>query len=86
MKLIRFGPLSADQAMSLMMRAYQGGQHVQDQTVTYAEVDGLRIDFQEDEERWRRVCIDGQIVAVEPDGWMAVRKEPRRMLAVLQVL
>ncbi|CAL5866643.1 uncharacterized protein PFLUO_LOCUS852 [Penicillium psychrofluorescens] len=86
MKLIRFGPLSADQAMSLMTRAYQGGQHVQDDTVTYAEVEGLRIDFQEDEERWRRVCIDGKIVAVEQNGWMAVRKESRGMLEVLRVL
>lgn len=52
-------------------------------TVTYADTEQVRIDFQEDEERWRRVCIDGKIVAVEKDGWVEIRKEPSRLLNLI---
>lgn len=83
MRLIRFGPMSSNEAMHLMTLAYQDGQHVKQDTVTYTEIEHLRIDFQEDEERWRRVCIDGKIVAVERDGWMEIRKEPSRLLNLI---
>ncbi|CAG7931815.1 unnamed protein product [Penicillium olsonii] len=80
MKFIRFGPMAPEEAMQLMTLAYQGGQHVKEPTVTYAEVEKVRIDFQEEEERWRRVCIDGKIVVVQRDGWVELRKEPGRLL------
>lgn len=83
LRFLRFGPLPADEAMRLMTLAYQGGQHVQEQTVTYEEVEFLRIDFNEDQEKWRRVCIDGKIVAVEEGGWMELQKEPRQLLQLL---
>ncbi|KAJ5789320.1 uncharacterized protein N7518_006331 [Penicillium psychrosexuale] len=83
MKFIRFGPMPAEDAMQLMILAYQGGQHVKEDTVTYADVEQVRIDFQEEEERWRRVCIDGKIVAVERNGWMEISKEPRRLLNLI---
>jgi diacylglycerol kinase family enzyme len=83
MRLIRFGPMSAESAMDLMTLAYQGGRHVTEDTVTYTDIERLRIDFQEDEERWRRVCIDGKIVAVERDGWVEICKEPGRLLNLI---
>ncbi|KAI3116116.1 hypothetical protein CBS147333_726 [Penicillium roqueforti] len=83
MKFIRFGPMPAEDAMQLMILAYQGGQHVKEDTVTYADVEQVRIDFQEEEERWRRVCIDGKIVAVERNGWMEISKEPSRLLNLI---
>ena len=83
MKLIRFGPMSPEEAMHLMTLAYQGGRHVLEPTVTYADVEEVRIDFHEDEERWRRVCIDGKIVAVGRDGWVELRKEPSRLLNLI---
>ncbi|KAJ5468689.1 hypothetical protein N7475_006441 [Penicillium sp. IBT 31633x] len=82
-RFIRFGPMSSEDAMHLMTLAYQGGQHVMEDTVTYADVEKIRIDFDEDEERWRRVCIDGKIVAVEKDGWMEICKEPGRLLNLI---
>jgi diacylglycerol kinase family enzyme len=84
MRFIRFGPMSPEDALHLMTLAYQGGKHVTEETVTYADIEGLRIDFLEDEERWRRVCIDGKIVAVERDGWMELYKEPERLLHLIQ--
>ncbi|KAI5360837.1 Putative diacylglycerol kinase, catalytic domain, inorganic polyphosphate/ATP-NAD kinase [Septoria linicola] len=73
LRLVHFGPMSGDDAMSIMGKAYQGGQHVEDERVGYEEIDALRIEFREDEGRWRRVCIDGKIIRVEKDGWVEVR-------------
>lgn len=84
MRFLRFGPLSGDEAMRLMMLAYQGGQHVHRDLVTYQEVEWLRIDFHEDLERWRRVCIDGKIVAVGQGGWMELSKEFRQLLNIIK--
>ncbi|KAJ5550723.1 ATP-NAD kinase PpnK-type [Penicillium sp. DV-2018c] len=83
MRLVHFGPMSSDNAMNLMALAYQGGRHVAEDTVSYIDIEQLRIDFQEDEERWRRVCIDGKIVAVEKDGWVEICKEDGRLLNLI---
>lgn len=83
LRLIHFGPIPPDDAMQLMMKAYQGGLHVHEKPVTYQEVNGFRIDFREEEERWRRVCIDGKIVAVEYDGWVEIRKESRHLVDLI---
>ena len=80
LRIVHFGPIPPDEAVQLMSKAYQGGLHVNEEAVTYTEIEGFRIDFRENDERWRRVCIDGKIVAVEQDGWMEVHREPRRLL------
>lgn len=80
LRIVHFGPVPPDEAMRLMGQAYQGGLHVNDEVVTYTEIEGFRIDFRENDERWRRVCIDGKIVAVEQGGWMEVHREPRCLL------
>lgn len=80
LRIVHFGPMPPDEAMRLMSKAYQGGLHVNDEAVTYTEIEGFRIDFRENDERWRRVCIDGKVVAVEQGGWMEVHREPRCLL------
>lgn len=87
MHLVHFGPTSGDEAMRLMTLAYQGGKHVEESAVTYESIDGLRIEFggREAEGRWRRVCVDGKIVKVEEDGWVELRKDPRRVLDIVTV-
>lgn len=72
--LIDFGALGGNEIMSIMQGAYQGGKHVDDPRVHYREIDGLRIEINEDDARWRRVCIDGKIIRVEKNGWVEVRK------------
>ena len=84
MRLLHFGPLSSEETMRLMTLAYQGGQHVLEKSVTYTAVEQIRIDFQEDLERWRRVCIDGRIVAVGKGGWIELNKESRQLLTVIK--
>ncbi|KAI6876142.1 hypothetical protein KC338_g488 [Hortaea werneckii] len=73
LRLIHFAPVGGEETMEIMTKAYQGGQHVSDERVSYERVEGIRIDFAETETRWRKVCIDGKIICVEPGGWVEVR-------------
>ncbi len=77
LRLVHFGPLSGDEVMRIMKLAYQGGGHVKEDVVAYEDIDGLRIDFDEPDGRWRRVCVDGKIVRVGEGGWVEVRREER---------
>lgn len=72
LRLVHFGQLSGQDAMDIMGKAYQGGKHVEDDRVGYEEIEGLRIDFDEDDARWRCVCLDGKIIRVEKGGWVEV--------------
>ncbi|WEW59448.1 hypothetical protein PRK78_004922 [Emydomyces testavorans] len=65
LRIVHFGPLDPDKAMELMSQAYQGGRHVEDDVVGYEAVEGVRIVLDEDDERWRRVCVDGKVIVVE---------------------
>ncbi|GLA05661.1 hypothetical protein AnigIFM60653_006164 [Aspergillus niger] len=82
--MVHFEPMSASRVMQVMASAYQAGQHVADESVSYGEIEGFRIEFREVDERWRRVCIDGKIIAVEHGGWVEVHKASRALLEILQ--
>jgi len=83
--LVQFGPTDGTEAMRIMGLAYQGGKHVDDDSVLYEAVDGLRIEFQGkgEDARWRRICIDGKIVRLEKDGWVEIRKTERQVLDIV---
>ncbi|KAL4981320.1 ATP-NAD kinase-like domain-containing protein [Aspergillus falconensis] len=83
LRIIHFGPMPSQRVMQLLSAAYQDGQHVQEDDVMYSEIEGLRIDFHEVDEKWRRVCIDGRVVVVEEEGWMSVHKEDRSLVNLL---
>ena len=72
LRLVDFGHLSGEVVMEIMGKAYQGGKHIEDDRVGYTEIEGLRIDFHEDDAKWRRVCLDGKIIRVEQEGWVEV--------------
>lgn len=85
--LVQFGPTSGDEAMRIMGLAYQDGKHVDDPSVLYEAIDGLRIQFEgkEEDARWRRICVDGKIVRLEKDGWVELKKELRHVLDVASI-
>ncbi|CBF87565.1 diacylglycerol/lipid kinase family protein [Aspergillus nidulans FGSC A4] len=83
LRIVHFSPMPSQRVMQLLSAAYQDGQHVKDNDVMYCEIEGLRIDFHEVDENWRRVCIDGRVVVIEEEGWMSVRKEGRSLVALL---
>ena len=83
LRFIHFGPMAPIEGVNLMSLAYDNGKHVHNEAVTYTEIEGLRIEFREDFEKWRRVCIDGKIVGVPLDGWVDVQRETRNLLRLM---
>jgi diacylglycerol kinase family enzyme len=83
MRLVSFGVMNGAEAMRILDLAYEEGKHVEEKAVQYGAIEGLRIDFEEDEERWRQVCVDGKIIAVEKGGWVEVRKENRQVVSLV---
>ncbi|PYH48308.1 diacylglycerol/lipid kinase family protein [Aspergillus saccharolyticus JOP 1030-1] len=83
LRIIHFGPMASEQVLNLLSAAYRGGKHTDDPRVTYREVESFRISFDEVDERWRRVCIDGKIIAVGHGGWLNVQKASEHRLNVL---
>ena len=77
LRVVAFGDLESGQdIIDLMTKAYQGGKHVDDPKVSYKSVGSLTVTgFKDKEERWRRVCIDGRILVVEPGSTVTVWKE-----------
>lgn len=74
LRAVCFGKLSAAEVMQVMGLAYRGGKHIQEEAVTYRPINDLRIDIEEEGPtwKWRRCCIDGQIVSIEEGGWMTI--------------
>ncbi|KAK5082239.1 hypothetical protein LTR05_007383 [Lithohypha guttulata] len=76
LRLLAIGDQSSDTIMKILTLAYENGKHVEEfkDSITYQEIDSLRIEFDEPEESFRQVCVDGKIVAIEQGGWVEVRK------------
>ena len=74
LRLLHFPPVSASEVLRILGLAFQGGRHVEDEAVGYDVIEGMRIDFDEGDGRWRRVCVDGKIIRVGEGGWVEVRK------------
>ena len=83
LRLLHFGPLSSGEVMEIFELAYQGGQHVKNQAVLYHDIEKIRIDFEESEGRWRRVCLDGKIVEVNEGGWVEISRERRDLVDII---
>lgn len=77
MRILHWAPVSAEDVMKILGQAFNDGKHVEDERVLYRGVEGLRIEMLEEEDKWRRICVDGKIVLVNKDGWVEVRTEHR---------
>jgi diacylglycerol kinase family enzyme len=85
LRIVHFGALDGKEVTSIMGSAYDGGKHVERDDVGYSSVNSVRIDFKEkgEDHTWRRVCIDGSIVAVEEGGWVDVSMAEGEVLQVV---
>ena len=83
LRIVYFGPMPPSEVVDIMSLAYQNGKHTQSKDVTYTEVEGFKIEFREELEKWRRVCIDGKIIVVSRDGWVDVEKDRRHLLRLI---
>ena len=92
--LVHFGPIGGERTMDAMMKAYDGGKHVgmkwdDGEEIGYEEIDEVKVQVLEEDERWRKVCIDGTIVEIPKGGQMDVKmlsKGPFRVLVDSSVL
>ncbi|KAK4939788.1 hypothetical protein LTR10_019961 [Elasticomyces elasticus] len=76
LRLVYIGSEPGSEIMRILGLAYQSGKHVDDPKVTYESIESLRIEFEEDDEQFRLVCVDGKIVAVAKGGWAEVTRLP----------
>lgn len=88
LRLVHFGTVGGERTMDVMMKAYDGGKHIgtkwdDGHEVRYEEVDEVRVTILEEDERWRKVCIDGTIVDIPKGGQLSVRKEEKSGFQVL---
>ncbi|KAF7539139.1 hypothetical protein G7Z17_g12475 [Cylindrodendrum hubeiense] len=94
LRLVHFGPVGGERTMDVMMQAYNEGKHVDikwddGEQVGYDEVEEVQVVILEEDERWRKVCIDGTIVEVPKGGQMNVsmlERGPFRVLADSRLL
>ncbi|KAL9001671.1 MAG: hypothetical protein Q9188_005364 [Gyalolechia gomerana] len=80
LRVLRFGDISGVDVMRLLGMAMQGGGHERDEMALYEPVTGLRIQMDEEDGRWRRVCVDGKIVRVAEGGWVEVRRDKEEVV------
>ncbi|KAF4969628.1 hypothetical protein FSARC_3207 [Fusarium sarcochroum] len=88
LRLVHFGPIGGERTMSVMMKAYDEGSHVgmdwpDGERVGYDEVDEVKISVLEDDERWRKVCIDGTIVEIPKGGEMSIKMLDHSLFKIL---
>lgn len=76
LRLVAMGPEPASDIVRILGLAYKSGQHVSDPKITYEEIEGLRIEFDEEDEEWRKVCVDGKIVSIAKGGWVEAMRIP----------
>jgi diacylglycerol kinase family enzyme len=83
LRLIRIGPAPSSELSELLKLAFQGGRHIESTAVYYVEFRQLRIDFEEEDIRWRRVCVDGKIITVNAGGWVELKRQERDVLSII---
>ncbi|KAF5540284.1 diacylglycerol kinase catalytic [Fusarium mexicanum] len=88
LRLVHFGPIGGERTMSVMMKAYDEGSHVDMQwpdgeKVGYDEVVEVKILVLEKDERWRKVCIDGTIVEIPEGGNMSIKMLDHSLFKIL---
>jgi diacylglycerol kinase family enzyme len=86
LRLVHIGHDSGEEVMRIMGLAYQHGKHIEDKKVDYKEVAGFALQFEEEEEKWRRVCIDGKIILVEKGGSVEVQREKQIVVQLSSVV
>ncbi|KGQ08269.1 hypothetical protein BBAD15_g6406 [Beauveria bassiana D1-5] len=90
LRLVHFAPLGPARTMEAMMKAYDGGKHVEaawddedGERVYYEAVDEFAVTVEDEEERWRKVCIDGTIVDIPRGGTVHVQREEKGLFHIV---
>ena len=85
LRLVDFPPLPAADVKSIFGMAFNGGKHVQHGAVGYTPIEALRIDFEESDSNWQRICVDGKIIRIPEGGSVEIRLEHREVADLMVV-
>lgn len=72
LRILLCGTLPSKRVREILGEICNNGNHIDDPSVVYLEIEGLFIVIEDPEEEWRRVCIDGKIIQVGLCGWVKV--------------
>lgn len=72
--VVQIGEMDGVGLMGVMKAVYDGSKHLEMDAVRFLDgVRGAEFVVEEREERWRRICVDGEIIVVEQGGRINVR-------------
>lgn len=88
LRLVHFGAVGGERTMDVMMKAYDEGKHVNvewddGEAVGYEAIDEVRVTTHEEDERWRKVCIDGTIVELPREGNVSIKRVAKALFKVV---
>jgi hypothetical protein len=70
---VEIGPMSGERLMSCMQGVYDNSKHLDMEDVKFVDgVENVKFWVDEDEARWRRICIDGDMIIVEKGAMVSV--------------
>ncbi|KAJ4294835.1 hypothetical protein N0V88_005069 [Collariella sp. IMI 366227] len=64
LRMVYFGEVGGEKTMEIMGQRIRGA-HVGMREVGYEEVEEVKVTVEEEDARWRKVCVDGSIVELE---------------------
>jgi|SRR5579859_1152458 len=72
--VVQIGEMDGAGLMGVMKAVYDGSKHLEMESVKYFDrVREIEFVVGEGEERWRRICVDGEIIVIEQGGRINVR-------------
>lgn len=72
--VVQIGPMTGEELMGVMQAVYDNSRHLGMEKVgVQAEVSDVTFEVHEEEERFRRICIDGDIITVENGANIGIR-------------
>ena len=72
--VIQIGPMSGEELMNIMRAVYDHSKHLQiAQVGVIGGVSRVQFEVNEEEAKWRRICIDGDIITVANGARISVQ-------------
>jgi hypothetical protein len=82
--VVQIGPMSGEGLMGIMRAVYDNSKHLGMEGVDFrAGVDKVEFMVDEDDEHWRRICIDGEIITVRKGTVVSVQIEEVAMVGLV---
>jgi hypothetical protein len=82
--VVQIGPMSGEGLMGIMRAVYDNSKHLGMEGVDFhAGVAKAEFMIDDDDEHWRRICIDGEIIKVQKGTTVSVQIEEVAMVRVV---